>query len=269
MDLNESNSHEKDRSFIGSLERGLRVIQAFGSENAVLSVSETASRAGISRAAARRFLRTLEHLGYMGCDDSQRYYLKPKVLSLGYTYLASLRLDQLALKPLTVVMEKSGMSCSMGVLSNTEVVYIARVEKPKPLHISIRVGERLPAFSTALGRVLLSGRTENEVRKLLAKTELRKFTDDTIIDAESLINIINDIRRQDWAYVVNQQMPGWTSVAVPVRNAQREIVAAINASAQYQPSPNALVDLTLPLLRAAAAEIEWAIKSTHTALAYP
>ena len=204
----------------------------------------------------------------MGCDGAGRYFLKPTVLSLGYSYLDSSRLDDIALGPLSRVKEKSGTSCSMGVLSGTEVVYIVRIEQTAPLRVAIRVGERLPAYSTALGRVLLAGRSDKEVRSILARTKRRKFTDDTIVDIPRLIAIVDEVRKLDWAHVVNQQIPGWTSVAVPVRNAQGQMVAAINASALNQDSPDAFIEFNLPLLRAAAAEIEWAIKSTSTALAY-
>jgi len=95
-----SNRGDKDRSFVASLERGLRVIKAFGETQPFFSVSEMASCVGISRAAARRFLKTFEQLGYVGCDSDQRYYLKPAVLSLGYSYLSSLKLDQVVLYPL-------------------------------------------------------------------------------------------------------------------------------------------------------------------------
>ena len=269
MGPKESNSEQKDRSFVVSLERGLRVIAAFGEESPLLTVSETACRAEISRAAARRFLRTLKQIGYVASDDDQRYYLKPSVMALGYSYLSSLRIDQIALPALTSMMEKIGTSCSMAVLSDAEIVYIARVDKQQPLRVSIRVGERLPAFSTALGRVLLSELTDAEVAAILKKTHFRKFTSDTIIDPARLLAIIKEVRRKGWASVVNQQIQGWASVAIPIRNAQRQIVAAINSSAQNQRSQSSLVDLSLPVLRSAAAEIEWALKSANTRLALP
>jgi IclR family pca regulon transcriptional regulator len=260
---------ERDRSFVASLERGLRVITAFDWESPVLSVSATAKRANMSRAAARRFLITLEQIGLVGSDDRQHYHLTPKVLSLGYSYLSSLRLDQHTIPALTKVMHKIGASCSMAVLSDTEIVYVVRVDKPTSFHISIRVGERLPAYSTALGRVLLAGRPDAEVSSIIDRSDRRKATEDTVIDPTRLIEVIRQIREQGWACVVNQQLQGWTSVAVPVCNSKGQTVAAINASAINQSSQATFIEATLPPLREAAAEIEWAIKSTDAVLAIP
>lgn len=267
MAKTESN-RDDGRSFVNSLDRGLRVISAFGVGSPLLSVTEAANRAGISRAAARRFLLTLEQLGYVGSDEHQRYFLKSKALSLGYAYLSSLRLDEIAFPALRAVAERADASTSMAVLSGSDVVYIVRAERPRPLQPSIRVGERLPAFSTALGRVLLSGLPEQVVKSLLATSKRQKFTEDTVIHVPKLLEIVALAHRQGWCAVTNQQLQGWTSVAVPIRNAKNEIVAAINASAHHIRQPEVFVEHVLPLLRQAGSEIEWAIKSTTTPLAY-
>jgi IclR family pca regulon transcriptional regulator len=254
-------SSDPDRSFVASLDRGLRVIAAFDSEHPVLTVTQAAGRAGISRAAARRFLLTLQHTGFVATDDGQRYNLTPKVLSLGYAYLSSLRLEQHAIPALKKVMHEIGCSCSMAVLSDTHIVYIVRVDKPASLHMSIRIGERLPAFSTALGRILLSGRSDQDILDILKRSIRQKSTPETVIDIDLLVEIIRSARDAGWSSVINQQMPGWTSLAVPVRNAEGRIVAAINASTLGPEADADFFARALPLLQAAASEIEWAIRS--------
>jgi IclR family pca regulon transcriptional regulator len=251
---------EKDRSFVSSLDRGLRVIAAFDGDHPVLSVSQAAKRADISRAAARRFLITLAQLGYVREDDRQNYHLTARVLGLGYSYMSSLRLEQHAGPALEKVMAATGRSCSMAVLDGSDIVYVMRVDKPQTLHLSIRVGERLPALSTALGRVLLANRTDQEIHEAISSANLKKATPETVVNKSELHKILMQVREQDYACVINQQLQGWASVSVPIRNNKRAVVAAINASALNHPNVPQFTKDMLPKLREAAAEIEMALK---------
>jgi IclR family transcriptional regulator, pca regulon regulatory protein len=156
----------------------------------------------------------------------------------------------------------------MAVLDGPEIVYLARVAKHQPLNIAIRIGDRLPAHSTALGRILLAGKSKREVRAILARSQIRRFTDATIIDPLQLVAIVEQARRQGWTFVIGEQLPGLASVAVPIRNIEHRTVAALNASAQHLSSAANLVDSALPLLRTAAAQIEFAISRVHSLAAH-
>ena len=145
----------RDADFIQSLERGLSVIRAFDAEHPKLSLSEVAVRTGLSRAAARRFLHTLLDLGYMRLEGSQ-FSLRPKILELGYAYLSSLSLPEVAMPHLEQLVEQVRESSSVSQLDGDDVVYIARVPTRRIMTVAISVGTRFPAYATSMGRVLLA-----------------------------------------------------------------------------------------------------------------
>jgi IclR family pca regulon transcriptional regulator len=220
------------RWFVASLERGLRVISAFGADSPEMTVSEVADRTRISRAAARRFLLTLEALGYVAGDEQQRYALRPKTLTLGYAFLSSLSLEQLVMPVLRTLMRRTTETTNFAMLDAGDVVYVARSVAYRPLHMSIHTGDRLPAYATSLGRVMLAGLTPKALDAYLARTELRPLTPHTCTDPEMLRRIIGQVGREGYALVADEIAVGIISIAVPVRNAAGRVVAAINISSQ-------------------------------------
>lgn len=220
------------RWFVTSLERGLRVIAAFGAGSPEMTVSEVAKRTGISRAAARRFLLTLEALGYVSGDEQQRYALRPKALMLGYAFLSSLSLEQLVMPVLRALTKRTTETTNLALLDAGEVVYVARSVAYRPLHMSIHTGDRLPAYTTSLGRVMLAGLPPDELDTYLARTELRPLTAHTCTDPEMLRQVIGQVGREGYALVADEIAVGIISIAVPVRNADGRVVAAINISSQ-------------------------------------
>ena len=145
--------------FVQSLERGLSVIRAFDAEHSRLTLSEVAAATGLSRAAARRFLHTLVHLGYMRTAGG-RFELRPKILELGYAYLSSLTLPEVAMPHLEELVEQVHESSSVSELDGGDVVYIARVPTKRIMTVTISVGTRFPAYATSMGRVLLAAQPE-------------------------------------------------------------------------------------------------------------
>src|SRR6476661_9084878 len=141
--------------FVQSLERGLAVIRAFGAQRPALTLSEVARQTGVSRAAARRFLHTLVELGYVA-TDGREFSLRPAVLDLGYAYLSSLSLPEIALPHLEILSEQTGESSSVAVLDGPDIVYVARVATHRIMSAAIRVGTRFPAYATSMGRALLA-----------------------------------------------------------------------------------------------------------------
>ncbi|BCB77903.1 hypothetical protein Pflav_043130 [Phytohabitans flavus] len=170
--------------FVQSLERGLAVIKAFDTHTE-LTLSEVARATGLSRGVARRFLHTLVSLGYMSTDGRQ-FSLRPRVLELGYAYMSNLMLPEIARPHLESLAEKVNEACSITVLEETDVVYVARVPSRHLMGIVINVGTRLPAYATATGRVLLAGLGQAELDEQLTSVRLKRRTERTTVDAGQL-----------------------------------------------------------------------------------
>src|SRR5689334_21524410 len=151
-----------------SLERGLSVLQVFSSEHPALTLSDVARLAGTSRATARRILITLTSLGYVRADG-RLFSLTPRVLSLGWGYLSSLNLWEIAQPFMEELVEQTHESCSAATLDLPDVVYVARVPTRRIMTIALAVGSRLPAYATSMGRVLLADLPADELEEYLAK----------------------------------------------------------------------------------------------------
>jgi IclR family pca regulon transcriptional regulator len=246
----------RDADYVQSLERGLSVIRAFDTEHPMLTLSEVATRTGLSRAAARRFLRTLVQLGYMRSDGS-RFALRPKVLELGYAYLSSLTLPEVAMPHLEQLVEQVHESSSVSELDGDEVVYIARVPTKRIMTVTISVGTRFPAYATSMGRVLLAAQAEDRLEAYLAATSLRGLTGHTITNPSALRRELRRIRTQGWALVDQELEEGLRSVAAPIRDADGQVIAAVNVSthAGRRTLDSIVEDLLQPLL-ATASNIE-------------
>src|SRR6202000_1845464 len=190
-------SADRPRSadFVQSLERGLLVIRAFDAEHRELGLSEVARISGLTRAAARRFLLTLAKLGYVTFSDG-RFALTPRVLELGYAYLSSLSLPEVAQPHMEALVAKVNESSSISVLDDTEVVYVVRVPTRRIMSITLAVGPRLPAFATSMGRVLLAHLPEEELEERLPRVEFEHLTKRTVKDAAELRKVLATVRRQ-------------------------------------------------------------------------
>ena len=150
-----------------SLERGLAVIRAFGADTPSLTLSEVARATGLTRAAARRFLLTLTDLGYVR-SDGRRFELTARVLELGYAFLSSISLPEVAEPHLERLVAEVHESSSVSVLDGDDIVYVARVPTARIMRVSINVGTRFPAYATSMGRVMLAGMEPDELDAFLA-----------------------------------------------------------------------------------------------------
>lgn len=224
-----SNDSAPGNGFVQSLARGLAVIGAFDAERPAMSLSEVARQTQLTRATARRFLLTLESLGYVR-SDGRRFELTPKVLSLGYSYLSALSLPQLAQPHLRSLSDELGESTSMSVLDGAEIVYVARVATQRIMSVSISLGTRFPAYATSMGRVLLAALPPEELAELLERAQPRSLTPLTLTDHTQLRAQIAAVRRAGHAVVDQELELGLRSVAVPVTDGTGAVVAAINVS---------------------------------------
>jgi IclR family pca regulon transcriptional regulator len=215
--------------FVQSLSRGLAVIRAFDADHPELTLSEVARATGLTRAATRRFLHTLVELGYTR-TDGRKFALRPKILELGYAYLSSLSLPEVAMPHLERLVEQLHESSSVCVLDAGEVVYVARVPTKRIMTVAISVGTRFPAYATSMGRVLLAGRSDDWLDGYLVSAELRALTPRTIHDPAPLRTELLRVRRQGWALVDQELEEGLRSIAAPILDSDGQVVAAVNLS---------------------------------------
>lgn len=247
------------RDYVQSLERGLAVLLSLGNVSG-LSLAEVAKKTAINRAAARRFLLTFEALGYVG-RRHHSFFLLPKVLELGYSYLASQSLAQVAQPHLQRLANLLGESSSVLVLDRHSIIYVARVTVNRLVGAHLSVGSSLPAFCTSAGRVLLASLSETEMQKYLDEAHFEKMTPKTITDTQALQKEINRARQQGW-YLINEELEiGARAIAVPLRDVSGKTIAAINVSCYAgRISPSTMHESFLPKMLDTAHAIESEMK---------
>lgn len=242
--------------FVQSLARGLAVIKAFDAAHPELTLSDVARRAGVSRAAARRFLRTLESLGYIR-SDGRVFALTPRVLELGFSYLSALSLPEIVQPHLEALSRDVGESVSAAVLDGDDIVYVARVPTRRIMSVRITIGTRFSAYATSMGRVLLAGLPETARDAAIEASVLEPYTARTITDAQALRAELDRVREQGWALIDGELEPGLRSVAAPVHGRDGAVVAAINVSSSAtRDSVEHLLAEYLPRLLATASAID-------------
>ena len=226
-----SDVEEPQRSgeFIQSLDRGLSVIRAFSDENDLLSLSDVARITGLSRASVRRALLTLEALGYVGSRQS-RFYLRPRVLDLGYAFLSSSSSVDITQDHLRRLSTRIGESVSACEYDDGDVVYVARAAAETIMPIRLGIGRRLPAFCTSTGRVLLSEFGEDQLNDFFRIYPREKLSPVTVIDEHELRDRIAQAREQGWS-ANNQEVDlGARSIAAPVIGPDGQYISAVNIS---------------------------------------
>lgn len=253
--------------FVRSFERGLAVIRAFDADHPSLTLSEVARATELTRAAARRFLLTLADLGYVHTDG--RYFrLTPRVLELGYAYLAGFTLPQIAAPHLEQLVAQVRESSSLCVLDGDDVVYVARVPTSRIMTASITVGTRFPAHLTSVGRVILAGLPDAATEARLARADLRPHTARTLASVDALRAELRRVRRQGYALVDQELEDGLRSVAAPVRDRDGEVVAGVNIAVHAgRHSVDSVRRDLLPHLLATVARIDADLRITGPARA--
>jgi IclR family pca regulon transcriptional regulator len=250
-------------AFVQSLERGLAVIRAFDAEHDELTLSDVARSTGLTRAAARRFLHTLVELGYMR-TDGRLFALRPRILELGYAYLSSMGLPEVAQPHLESLVSQVHESSSVSVLDGEDVVYVARVPTKRIMTVSIAVGTRFPAYATSMGRVLLAAQSDEWIEGYLARAQLRQLTPYTTVERAPLRAILERVRNQGWALVDQELEVGLRSIAVPIHNPDGKVVGAVNVSAHAsRGSSDTIREELLPHLHTAAAAIEHDLRGSR------
>ena len=220
---------ERNPDYVQSLERGMAVIKAFGADSPELRLSDVARATGLTRAAARRFLLTLVRLGYVR-QEGNLFSLRPRILELGYAYLSVLSLPEVAQPHMEALVGEVNESSSIAVLDDLDIVYVARVPTQRIMTITIAVGTSLPAYATSMGRVLFAGLDDDALEERLERIEIERLTSTTVPDREALRERVERVREAGWAAVDQELEEGVRSAAVPIRDAQGKVSAAMNVS---------------------------------------
>ncbi|WP_288392239.1 IclR family transcriptional regulator C-terminal domain-containing protein [uncultured Herbaspirillum sp.] len=244
-----------DPSFMTSLARGLAVIRAFSDSRRSLTIAQISQKTGIPRAAVRRCLHTLKQLGYAD-SDVNNFSLRPKILTLGYSYLSSTPLTVSAQPYLNNISRTLGESCSLAVLDDHEVLYVARSATSRVMSVALNTGSRLPAYCTSLGRAMLAHLPDDQLKAYFDKVKLRALTDKTVVSQKRLRDILAGVRENGYAVIDEELEVGLRSIAVPVRGASGNVLAALNVGAQAaRVSVAQMEEEILPVLLRGAQEL--------------
>ncbi len=244
-----------DPSFMTSLARGLAVVRAFSDSRKPQTIAQISQKTGIPRAAVRRCLYTLQQLGYVGAELNN-FSLRPKVLTLGHSYLSSTPLTVSSQPYLNNISRELGESSSLAVLDEGEVLYVARSAASRVMSVALNTGSRLPAYCTSLGRVMLAHLPPHELDAYFARVKLRAMTEHTVVSQKRLREILAGVRRDGYAVIDEELELGLRSIAVPVRGASGQIVAALNVGAQAaRVSAERMRQAFLPVLLRGAQEL--------------
>lgn len=235
-------------SYVQSFARGLEVIRSFSAQAPRQTLTEVAARSGLTRAGARRILLTLQNLGYVEIDG-RLFRLTPRILDLGFAYLSSMPIWNLAEPVMEELVEQVKESCSAAVLDGIDIVYVLRVPTHKIMRNTLGVGSRLPAYCTSLGRVLLADLPDDELVKRLEASNPRPLTRHTVTRLDALLAKIRQVRKQGWSLVNQELEEGLISLAAPITNHAGRTIAAINISGQAnRTNVRTAQDILLPAL---------------------
>jgi DNA-binding IclR family transcriptional regulator len=225
-----------DKYMVPALERGLRLLQEFGRGNATLGAPELARRLQLPRATVFRMLNTLECMGFLQrAEGGNDYRLGLSVLRLGFEFLSSMDLTELGQPVIARLCEEIRFPCNIVVRDGRSIVYVAKVTPPTPLTSSVRVGTRLPAHATLLGRILLADLSLPEQRALYPEEPLEghsPYTPRTVID---LFDLVQSDRERGHVAGAGFYESSISTIAAPVRDHSGRVIAALGvtlASAQ-------------------------------------
>ncbi|WP_168384489.1 IclR family transcriptional regulator domain-containing protein [Acinetobacter indicus] len=246
--------------YIAGLAKGLTLLECFGMERQKLSITQISERSGLSRTAARRYIRTLKFLGYLDTDE-HFYWLTHKVLRFSSAYLSSASLPKIVQPMLNLLSTKTALSFSVTVLDEHEVVPIARSISPhsestKISPLGIHLGNRLPAYATSTGKILLACLSPEAQLQWLNKFPLKRLTPYTITDTKLFLQTLDQINQYDYCISAEEHELGIIALAVPILNLQGDTVAALNCIGSSQRiNYHYLLQNILPLLKQTAHDL--------------
>jgi IclR family transcriptional regulator, pca regulon regulatory protein len=243
-----------------SLERGLAILGCFTSEHPVLGIADIAEELGMSRSTTHRYVTTLLALGYLEQGRSRKYRLGLRVTDLGMSALNSTGLRENVHPFLEELRERIGYTIGLAVLDGTEILYVDRARSwrraERETDLGLYPGSRMPAYCTAMGKVLLAYLPGAVQRDLIAQLKLERNSPSTITSKQTLRAELERIAEDGYAVNDQELRPGLQAIAVPVRDESREVVAAVGIAANPEAISMAeLTDALGPHLVSTAARI--------------
>lgn len=218
-----------DPLFVRSIEKGLRVLYAFGSEYRVLGLTEIAAATGFGMSAAQRFVHTWQTLGYLKRDPhSRRYILAPKLLDFSFMYQRSSGLVEIAMPHLVTLGNTCQENINMMELDATDVLYIVRLPRQEIRYPAGIVGARVPAFCTSAGRIILAHLPQEDARDIIQATDLTPRTPYTLTDSRAILEHLVEVRQLGYSIVDQEGLVGEISVAAPILDYAGTAIAAVS-----------------------------------------
>lgn len=257
--LQHDQSAARPPEFVEALAKGIGILESFDAAHPEMTLSDIARRVGLSPAAARRSLITLQALGYVG-QTGRRFHLRPKVLTLGSALFFSAGIGEVLQPDLRELVEQFGDASSIGTLNGEDVIYIAHSSVQRARRATATIGAHYPAYATSLGRVLLAGLPDDALDAYLARVQPEALTSKTVTDVKELRTLILAVRVDGYSTTVDQLDYGITALGVAIKGPDGRTVAALNTSGYSgMVTPEQLIAERLPTLQAAAARIGQAI----------
>jgi IclR family pca regulon transcriptional regulator len=245
----------EDKEFMVTLAKGLAVLGSFDKQQPAMTLSQAAQATGVSRATARRILRTLTELGYV-MQQGRQFSLSSGILKLGFAYLATQNWIEQAAPLMRQLSEQFHESCSAAILEGTEIVYVARIPASRIMSVALAVGTRLPAFHTSLGRIQLGFLDDAELWRRLRSLRIEAYTPSTIIDVQALFDRVQEDHAQEFSIVDEELERGLRSIAVPIVDRNGQAIAALNLSTHStRTTRNEMRERFLPNLRRVAKQL--------------
>ena len=221
-----------DIYFVPGLRRGLLVLETLASEGRPMSVGDIGKRIGLTRSSMFRLAYTLQHMGFVEeVPETKALKLGARVLNIGYAYLASQTLIEVARPELEALRDRTSVSSHLAILDRGEILYLSCMQTKSGFLSTMNVGTRLPAYATPMGWLLLSDRTAAQIAELYPERGYTRLTDQTPRSAADLMRRVAAAASAGYAVSHGAVEAGGSSIAAPVRNREGRVVAAIDISA--------------------------------------
>ncbi|MGO4854016.1 IclR family transcriptional regulator [Phaeovulum sp. W22_SRMD_FR3] len=248
-----------DALMVQSVAKAFRVLEAFDSRHPRMTLSEIAEQTGLDLSGAQRFAHTLQTLGYLDKDSKTRQFeLSVKSLDLAHHFTRTSRLVDRAMPVLQHLSKETEETVNLTVLDGTEIVFISRFLSRHVLHTDVTIGTRLPAYCVAPGRAILSRMPQEEVDAVLAASDIRPHTQNTVTDIAALHEIITRVRLEGFAAAFEELYHGDASIAAPVLGAHGRVIGAVSiAASTLRYSRAEIVSSFAPMILAAARSISF------------
>jgi DNA-binding IclR family transcriptional regulator len=216
--------------FVPGLHRGLRVLEIVAAARRPLSITDIASELGLTRSSVFRLIYTLRHMGFLEEEQSKHFTLGPRVLNIGFAFLASKDIIEIARPELEALRDETQVSAHLAIRDERDVLYLSCVQTRSGFLSNMNVGSRVPAYASPMGWLLLSGLPSSELAGLFRNETFTPMTDQTPTSAKKLMEVIEQTAKRGYVVSRGVMEASGSSISAPIVNRRKEIVAAIDIS---------------------------------------